>query len=136
MENQDQRWKRMLSKLSQKQCEHLRDVNVFSLLAFQNTVNHQDRMRAHQVREHGSVQVEPCWECRAIARKLGVCPLQDSHIKAFFAAERKGMSVDQWLGELDYLNIRLRNAREDDEIRELEDAIKELQGRVDFEFAF
>ena len=56
-----------LKDLTKKERKHLRQVaGCRSLSAFARTASQQAEMRAK------NPQVEPCWDCRFIAKKLGL----------------------------------------------------------------
>lgn len=55
--------------LTKKERQHLKDVNVTTLWQFKDLVAFHQAMRAES--GHNPV-VEPCWECRQIANKLGL----------------------------------------------------------------
>ena len=58
-----------LKDLTKKERKHMRQVaGCRSLAAFARTAAHQAAMRAKDPRP----QVEPCWDGRFIARKLGL----------------------------------------------------------------
>jgi hypothetical protein len=59
--------------LNKRQKRHLREMNINSLEAFKANHVAQERMRAEN--GHNPV-IEPCWECKFIARDLG---LLDTH---------------------------------------------------------
>lgn len=56
-----------MKTLSKREQKHLRTVaGVRSLAQFRATAAEQARMREREPR------LEPCWDCRAIAQKLGL----------------------------------------------------------------
>lgn len=60
------KWKRGLTKEERK---HLHQVaKCTTLAAFKETVEYQEKRR----KECPGPQYEPCWDCKSIARKLGL----------------------------------------------------------------
>lgn len=60
------KWQKLLTA---KERKHLREMDAGTLAAFRRTAAEQARMR----RSNGGYPViEPCWECKFIARKLGI----------------------------------------------------------------
>jgi len=63
------RWQ---DKLTKKELRHLRiDANCRTLSAVKRTVEQHEIWR-HEIHENNKRNVEPCWECKAIGRKLGL----------------------------------------------------------------
>ena len=52
--------------LTKKEREHMQESGCNTLWKFKETVANQEKMRAQNPR------VEPCWECKFIAKKLGL----------------------------------------------------------------
>ena len=61
-------WK---SKLTKKELTHLKEMGINTKHAFQNTINNQQKSREEN--NHNPI-LEPCWECRGIARKIRMKP--------------------------------------------------------------
>jgi hypothetical protein len=58
------KWKDKLTRPEQK---HLREMGIHSLKAMRVNRGTQAKMK-----EYGENEIEPCWECRNIAVKLGL----------------------------------------------------------------
>ena len=52
--------------LNEKQKKHLREVGITTLTQFKSMVQAQERMRKE------NPKIEPCWDCKFLARKLGL----------------------------------------------------------------
>jgi len=57
-------------KLTKKERKHLSDNGIWCIEVLQRTINRQAQMRE----ESG---IEPCWDCRFIAKKLGIESMAD-----------------------------------------------------------
>ena len=57
-------------KLTKKELQHLKDEQCNNTVVFQKTINHQ-----HKFRQMGTT--EPCYECKFIAKKLGMTPEEE-----------------------------------------------------------
>ena len=60
------RTKKAKKVLTKKEQRHLTDMGIHSILVFGKVIAEQ----ARQKRE--CTEIEPCWECRIIAEKLGI----------------------------------------------------------------
>ena len=58
-------------KLTKKDLNHLKEMNCNHTERFQETINHQEKIR---IKDNRNSVLEPCWECRMIAKKLGMTP--------------------------------------------------------------
>ena len=74
-------------KLTKKERKHLSEARCNNTFLFQKTIEEHDEWRAKDFEEHGKVRTEPCWDCRFIAHKLGMVPMQDAHVKEFVSTQ-------------------------------------------------
>jgi len=58
-------------KLSKEQRKHLSEMKCNHTVLFQQTINHQEKIR---IKDKRNPVLEPCWECKTIAKKLGMTP--------------------------------------------------------------
>ncbi len=72
----------IFKKLTKSERQHLKkDAGIIGKEGLMRTIEHHDRQRAMQ---HGDdCFIEPCFKCRSIAHKLGLCAMQDSHVRSF-----------------------------------------------------
>jgi hypothetical protein len=59
--------KHWTDKLNKEEIQHLMDTKVFSITDMQQVRNDQRKLMSSVPGSH-----EPCWECRIIAKKLGL----------------------------------------------------------------
>lgn len=60
------RTKKAKKVLTKKEQRHLTDMGIHSMSAFEAT-------RSDQIRQKSEcTKIEPCWDCRMIAEKLGI----------------------------------------------------------------
>jgi hypothetical protein len=59
-------------KLTKKELGHLKNEGLNNTFLFQQNVNRLEELRKEQRKRFGKVTCEPCWDCKFIARKLGV----------------------------------------------------------------
>jgi len=69
--NNKARW---MKKLTKAEVKHLREMGVVSLRKVRETFEWQAMQRRENERKNpdNHAVIEPCWECKAIARKLGM----------------------------------------------------------------
>lgn len=60
------------SKLSKKELQHLIEMEITTLEKFKSTRRAQIARRDEQDKKFPKLNNEPCWECKMIARKLGL----------------------------------------------------------------
>jgi hypothetical protein len=61
------------SKLTKRELKHLREQGITTLRDFVDCRTKQLAMKAIHIAQHPGTNSEPCWDCRMIAEKLGVC---------------------------------------------------------------
>ena len=61
------------SKLTKKELAHLREHGITTLRDFVECRTKQLEMKTMGIALHPGINQEPCWDCRMIAEKLGVC---------------------------------------------------------------
>ena len=65
------------SKLTKRELKHLREQGITTLRGFVECRTKQLEMKAksilHNQTAETTINPEPCWDCRMIAEKLGVC---------------------------------------------------------------
>jgi len=65
MKKQIKKRKTWKSKLNKKELKHLKEMGITNKASWLRNLEHQKRLR-------DSGGVEPCWDCRFIAEKLGM----------------------------------------------------------------
>ena len=58
-------------KLKKSELKHLTEMGCNHTERFQKTIDHQEGIR---IKDNRNPVLEPCWDCKTIAKKLGMTP--------------------------------------------------------------